>query len=444
MATFNISWTPCGSSSDAQYIYYGKSNIVTGTPISGTGWTLYTGAALSNSIGSATINGLDDNVEYTVYGYCHCPAAGNGPLSNFGPVIKYACPVLSNIAPTYNGVSYALAIPNSANNSGTWIEKTLVNLYDSSLQNLLQTNTYGNPFGPTITGSFTALNSSSNYNLQVVYSNNTGTKTNQCGSSPFTTSAPCTAPTVTVNNPTANTFDVNWTPTTGGTFDVLVNNNVVASGLTTGPYTVTSLAPATIYQVNVRKNCTTGGNAISATQNITTSNANVNGVISMNSNVNVVNNSQQGNLSLSFSFPQPTQFPMTLYFGYTHENACNSCTGGKCNWSNGYDIFTPPNGAQNCPGSPSGDGYSGPPHLPFVVNIPQGVTTYNSGTSIYTTLGNPGPSGGVIGPWQNLGGGPGARGYTDLYVKVNSPNGYSANFTITNGTNISGVNIHNV
>lgn len=433
MATFNINWTPCGSSSDAQYIYYGKSNVVTGTPVSGTGWTLYTGAAIANSIGSATVNGLDDNVEYIVYGYCHCPSAGNGPLSNFGPVVKYVCPTLSNVTPTYNSVSYNLSVPNSANNTGTWIQKTLVNLYDSSLQNLLQTNTYNTPFSANISGSFAALNSSSNYNLQVIYSDNTGTKTNQCGSSPFTTSAPCTAPTTTVNNPTANTFDVNWTPTTGGTFDVLVNNNVVASGLTTGPYTVTNLNSATIYQVNVRKNCSTGGNAVSTTQSISTSTQNLTGNVSMIIPQSYAAGGQQI-MTLGFTFATPTPAPITLYFGTTWENACNSCSGGKCSWSNGYDIIQ--SAPQNCPTGP--DGITGPPNLPYVVNVPQGVTTY-SATNIWTTAG---PLQ-FHSPWTALN--PlGARGYTDLYVRVNSPSGYIANFSYTNSANITGITVHNV
>jgi len=444
MATINLTWQPCGSSSDGQYIYYGKTNVVTGTPISGTGWTLFTGAALVNTQGSVSITGLDDNVDYTTYGYCHCADAGNGPLVNFTPLIKYECPTLSNISPTYNGVSYNLTIPNSASNSGTWIEKILVNLYDSTDQNLLQTNTYLPPYNPNSSGSFTALNSSSNYNLHVAYSNNANTRTNQCGSSTFITSAPCVAPTVTVNNATSNTFDVNWSPATGGTFDILVNNNVVASGLTTGPYTVTNLTPATIYQVNVRKNCTTGGTAISGTQSISTTNANVDGVISMNSDTNAVGTFSNGTLYLLFNFPQPTAFPITLYFGYTHENGCSSCTGQKCSWSNGYDIFTPPSGAQNCPTFPSGEINSGGhPHYPFVVNIPQGVTTFNSGTNIHTIDPSPNlPNN----PWQNYGAGNtgGARGFTDLYVKVANPNGYSANFSIANGSNISGVTIHNV
>lgn len=445
MATANISWTPCGSASDGQYLYYGKTNIATGTPISGTGWTLYSGVPLTNSANSVTINGLDDNVEYTFYIYCHCTTSGNGPLTQSAPIIKYVCPTFSNITPIYNGVSYNLSIPTSANNTGSWIQNVEVSVYDSSNITKLYTNTYSSPFAIP-GGSFNNLNSSTNYNLQISYTNNaTPQRVNLCTSVPFTTSAACTAPTITVNNATANTFDVNWTPGTGGTFDILVNSSVVATGITTSPYTVTNLTPATLYQVNVRKNCTTGGTGISTTQNITTSNATLNGVISMNIPVSyaAAANYTDAPVTLAFNFPTATPSPITLYFAATWENSCNSCTSGKCLATAGFDIIS---GTPNtCPGGtisglpewPSQSNY------PLVVNIPQGVTTY-SATNIQTTVGhqpffplyfaaaNPNPGGGT------------ARGFTDLYVKVNSPAGYSANFTISNGTNITGVIIHNV
>lgn len=437
MATFNISWTPCGPSSDAQYIYYGKSNVVTGTPVSGTGWTLYTGAAIANSVGSATINGLDDNVEYLVYGYCHCPAAGNGPLSNFGPVIKYACPTLSSIAPTYNGVSYNLAIPNSANNTGTWIQKILVNLYDSSLQNLLQTNTYNTPFNANVSGSFTALNASSNYNLQAIYSDNTGVKTNQCGSSPFTTSAPCTAPIITVNNATANTFDVSWTPTTGGTFDVLVNNNVVATGLTTGPYTVTGSSSNTSYQVNVRKNCTTGGNAVSQTQNITTAQSIINGTISMS--IPQPYTTHQQDTTFTLTFPVATPAPVTLYIGALFEEGCGSCSSKLCRLPWGYEIFALPSDV--CPGYPVG----APGSSAYVINVPAGVTTYSvtNITQLAPPVHNCPGCTPLITLEPHLGPIPG-RGWTDLYVKLVSPAGYVGSFTYQNSANIQGVTINNI
>jgi len=442
MATINLTWDACGSSSDGQYIYYGKKNIATGTPVNGTGWTLYTGAPLPNTQNSASITGLDDNVEYTIYGYCHCPSSGNGPLITQGPFIKYVCPTINTITPSFDSVSYSIAVPNSANNSGTWIQTVKVTITNMSNLTNAGAKTYSSPFS-TINDSITGLNPNTIYSLSISYIDAGNTRSQVCTNSPFTTSTSCVAPTIAVNNPTASGFDISWNPSTGGTFDILVNNSVVAAGLTTSPYTATNLNPSTIYQVNVRKNCSTGGTAISQTQTITTSNASINGTISMNSDTNAVGTFANGTMYLVFTFPQPTTFPMTLYFGYTRETSCNACPGLKCNVSNGYDIFTPPPGAQNCPSFPNGEtSFGGHPHYPFVVNIPQGVTTYNSGANIHTT--DPSPQLPNI-PWSNSGAGTnGARGYTDLYVKAFSPNGYSANFTIANGQNISGVTIHNV
>lgn len=451
MATINTNWTPCGSASDGQFLYYGKTTIATGTPVSGTGWTLYSGVALANTISSEVITGLDDNVEYTLYNYCHCTDSGNGPLSSVGPLIKYACPTLQSAPSTFNGVSYSIAVPTSANNSGSWIQSILVQVLDSSNTNVLLTNTHNAPFSSIISSNFSGLNPSTNYNLKISYSNSAVTRTNTCFSFPFATAAACTAPVASVSNITPNSFDISWTPSIGGSFDVLLNGTAIATGLTStnGVYTVTGLNSATIYQVAIRKNCTTGGTAISNTVNVTTTNLLITGVVSMNKAHSY--SSGQEPMTLIFSFPSATPTPLSLYFGYTWENHC-SCLSGSCTWSNGYDIFPmvkscPPSGS----GGPiaadtNGDPFTGPPHLPFVVNIPQGVTNF-SATNIFTTLGNPGPSGNVLGPWTvinpNSGSGS-ARGFTDLYVKVNTPVGYSANFSIANGTNITGVTIHNV
>lgn len=420
MATANISWTPCGSSSDGQYLYYGKTTIATGTPVSGTGWTLYSGVPLTNTANTVTINGLDDNVEYTFYIYCHCPSAGNGPLISSDPIIKYICPTFSNVVPTYNGVSYNLTIPISANNSGSWIQKVLVSVYDSSNLNLLYTNTYTQPFA-NVSGSFTSLSSSTNYNLQISYTNNAGTKSNNCISVPFTTAAACVAPMVTVNNPTANTFDVNWTPSTGGTFDILVNNSVVATGLTVSPYTVTGLSPATIYQANVRKNCTTGGTAVSTTQNITTTNAPINGILSFNVTPSPANN------YLIFTFPMATAFPITVYVGNILQIGSNLYAEGYSN------LFSLPPGVVPF-GTPAGP----PLHPnPVIFNIPQGVTTFTTSTPYFYPDGS---------GWQLIS----PSIMKDIYIKVNSPSGYNANFTIANGFNhttnqaTTGINIHNV
>lgn len=434
MATFLVTWTPAGSVSDGQYIYYGKTNVVTGNPLSGTGWTLYTGNALVNSVGSANIVGLDDNVEYSFSGYAHCPDAGNGPLVNFGPNANYVCPTLTNIVPSYNGVSYTLNIPNSANNSGTWIEQTKVNVLSGS--SVLQTNTYNTPFNGTINGSFTSLNSSLGYALQIIYSNNSGNRTSICGSIPFTTTAPCEAPVITLSNPTANSFDVNWTPTTGGTFDIIVNNSVIASGLTTGPYTVTNLTANTSYQASVRKNCVTGGNAISTTQNITTTQTVLNGTISIS--IPQPYNAQQQTTTVSLTFPAPTPSPITLYFGALFEQSCNTCTstGKLCKSPWGYELFAPP--ADQCAGFPPGV----PASYAYAISVPSGVTSFSATNIAPRIYYGPGTLN-FITESPALGQVPG-RGWTDLYVKIASPSGLVPVLTYQNSTNVQGVTVHNI
>lgn len=441
MATGNPTWTACGSSSDGTYLYYGKTQIVTGNPLSGTGWTLYSGATLANTANSATIPGLDDNVEYTFYVYCHCTTSGNGPLSNFGPIINYACPTIASTTPSSNGLSYTLNVPSSANNTGSWIQNIVVSVYDSGGLTLLYSNIHNAPFVSPISGNFTGLVAGTNYQLKISYSNAGATRTSACSTTNFSTAAACVAPIVTLNNATSNSFDVLWSPSTGGTFDILVNSNVVASGLVSSPYTVTSLLPATIYQVNVRKNCSTGGNAVSSTQSITTSNATINGVIAINCGVPPNNpGGRTGTYSMVFNFAQPTAFPITVYFGQVAH--VQNISNVYCNFYNGYDLFSIPVGSNStCVDGPGYFGYGPSSNLPWVINIPQGVTNYSTPiNSVYTTAGQ-----GSYQPWNFPAGSSNLiSGITDLFIRVNSPSGYSSNFTIANGQNTSGIAIHNV
>lgn len=271
MSTGNLSWGACGPSSDGTNLYYGKTQIATGNPLSGTGWTLYNGAALANSASSATITGLDDNVEYTSYIYCHCASAGNGSLVNQGPVIKYVCPSVSSATTTFNTLNYTLSVPISANNAGTWIQNIKVVLLNGSGSTILYTNTHTAPFSGSITNSFSGLNPSTSYTLQVSYSNNAASRTNLCSSQVVTTTAACAAPTVVVSNITNSAFDVAFSPIAAGdTFAVQLNSSTIATGLTSSPYTVTGLSGSTSYQVAVVKSCATGGTATSAPQNVST------------------------------------------------------------------------------------------------------------------------------------------------------------------------------
>lgn len=266
----NLSWVACGASSDGTFLYYGKTLIATGDPLSGTGWTLYTGVPLSNVANAATITGLDDNVDYTFVLYCHCPVTGNGPLVTKGPDIKNVCTTAS-VSSNFNTVNYTVTVPSSANNAGTWITKILVQLYDVSGTTLLYTNTYNTPFLTSILGNFPGLTSSTSYQLKVTYSDTSGSRKSLCSTNSIATAAACTVPLVNITNITSTSFDVNWSPVGGGdTFDILIDSSVIATGISVSPYTVTGLTAGQTYLVNIRRNCFTGGNATSANVNATT------------------------------------------------------------------------------------------------------------------------------------------------------------------------------
>jgi hypothetical protein len=450
MATANISWTACGSAATSQSLYYGSTLIATGNPLSGTGWTLYSGSTLANSVSSQTITSLNDNVDYTFYVFCNC-TSGNGPLSTIGPVIKNVCPTVGTITPTYNGLSYTVNVPSSANNAGSWIQTIVVSVLNSAGTTTLQSTTFNAPFNATLSSNFTGLNSATNYSLAISYGQTSGSRTNSCGSTPFTTAAACATPSITVSNITSNSFNVSWTPTTGGSFDILLNGTAVATGLTStnGTYTVTGLTTATIYQVAVRLNCTTGGTGISTTQNVTTSSAVLNGVVSISQNTGDGSQSRKG-LTMSFQFPQATAFPITINFGQGMFYYGST----EAYW--GYDLFTlPPAGAQwpmySNETTPIGSTFGPGRNSPWVVTIPQGVTTYTTTQdAIYTAAGNGGGSGvpGNVGgfnyqPWcvpVNFGG----LYIADIWLRVTSPTGYNANFTFTPGSNVGDITIHNV
>lgn len=302
MSTINLTWDACGSAAVGTNVYYGKSLIVTGNPITGTGWTLYTGAALTNTATSAALLGLDDNVEYLTYVYCQCASSGNGPLVNAGPYIKYVCPTVT-ASTTSSAVSYTLTVPASANNAGTWIQTIRVTLLDSAGVTVLSTNVHTSPFTGTISSNFTGLAANTTYTLKVAYSNNAVSRTNACTTQTLTTAVSCVAPTVTISNITATSFDVAWTPTGGGdTFNLLINSSAIATGLVSSPFTVTGRTAGTTYQVNIVRNCSSGGNATSTTQNVSTSAA-VNTVFVSNSLPNCSITSITGIPGYTFSGP---------------------------------------------------------------------------------------------------------------------------------------------
>lgn len=422
----------------AQEVWYGRLTDVGATLPPSAGWNqgnnLYSATA-----NSALIPNLDENTKYQFAVLEHC-SQGSAPWSIITKY-KLVCPVVSVVSHS-GSLDVTLTIAN-ASELAKIVSSLVLNLIDPSTGNPVSgANFSGSQITATITQTFSSLSPGTPYLVSVGYTLFPGGPMTVCSTTAVNTAAlaPCTAPNFTISNITTTGFVITPSGLVGGdTYDVFLNTSPVAVAQTSGTYSAIGLTPGVTYSVVVRRNCSGGGSGSSSPQNVTTTTA-LNGTINLSTPQSNV--SFQQVVTVNVTFPTPTISPITLYLGYTRRNLCNPCAGGYCSWSNGYDIFTPPSGAQNCPGVPTGDGYSGPPHLPFVVNVPAGVTSYSQ-TNIFTTLGNPGPSGGVIGPWLSLDSTSG-QGFTDLYVKINSPSGYIPALTYLNGGTISGVTLHNI
>lgn len=457
MATATITWVPVNGSN--YEIWYAKLSVVgsTSTP-SSIGWTQATGSPFDSSLGIATINGLDDSTQYIFASRNDCTSSDSPWQTN----IKYklVCPAFSPVAnpvsPTDAGASIS-TIVNLLNlvefeAIASSVTLTFKKTSDSSVAD---TKVFNSPYASsTLTYTSSSLLVTTGYTIYLSVHDGIANTDIACSNQSISTQTPaaipppvCTAPTFTISNVATTSLDITITSTllTGDTFDVSIDGGIsyVSIGNSTSPVTISGLLSGTIYQVVVRRNCVGGGQGISTSQTITTLTPTITGTISLNA----PSSSGQSTTYVVVTFPQPTPVPLTLYLGYTWQNHC-SCLSGSCTWSNGYDIFPQ---VQSCPPSGSGgpnaadtqgDPYSGPPHLPFVVNVPQGVTTFTA-NNIYTTLGNPGPNGGVLGSWQTVFLRSSDR-YTDLYVHIQNPVGYTGSFTMANGQNITGVIIHNV
>lgn len=455
MATATVDWVP--TSGGSYEIWYGKLSVVGTTSLPpDSGWIQATGSPFNSSLGEATITGLDDNTQYRVVSRADCTGLDSTWIDDTG--YKLICPALQLTtnpinAPT-NYIVASLTAVNLLEFETIASALTLV-IKKTSTGAIVETKTLTAPYTPNFSGSltytFNNLLPSTQYTVYLTIHDGilnqdiTCSNVSQTTPTPVVTPPPvCTAPTFTLSNAQPTSLQVNITSTilTGDTFDVSLDGGVTypTTGQTVSPIIISAgVSPGTQYTVMVRRHCQAGGVNTSTSQTLTTPNTMISGTISMNSDRSAVGTFASGTLYLAFNFPLPTPAALTFYFGYTHENSC-TCPGGKCKWSNGYDIFTPAPTDQNCSGTPIGNiTTGGVPHYPFVVVVPQGVTTFTTDTNIHTS--NPSPSL-PNNPWQNTGAGNnGARGYTDLYVKID---GYSNNLTMVNGANISGVTIHNV
>lgn len=465
-ATVVVNWTPVNG---GHYeIWYATLSVVgTSSLPPTTGWTQATGSPFDSALGTATISGLDDNTQYRVVSRADCTGVDSGWVNH--TLDKLVCPTLSVVANPVPGDAVGASITTTVTISNyiefetiaTSITLTIRKASDSSV---VATKVYTTPYDTAlIVNTFSNLLTGTGYTVYLTIHNNIEDTDIACSNQSVTTLTPvvvppptCAPTTFTVTNVTASSFTINITGfiATGDTFDVSINSGATYpyTGFTSAVITISGLSAANSYTIVLRRNCAGGGQGYTPSQTITTNASIIVGTVAMNSSANLKGHFSTADLYLTFTFPQPTTSIITLYFGFTFESSCNPCAGFVCYSSNGYDIFTPLPGRANglCSGSPTGyseyGGGAGGAHYPFIVTIPAGVTTYNSGTNIRSI--NPSPSSIPAAnlPWANIGTGtqPAARGYVDLFVKVNTPLGHSAAFTIAPGLNINTPTLHNV
>lgn len=465
MATATITWIPVNGSN--YEIWYAKLSVVGSTSLPpSAGWIQATGSPFDSSLGIATITGLDNNTQYRFASRNDCISIDSAWQTNLK--YKLVCPTFSLVAnpvsPSDTGASITATV-NLLNlvefeSIASTITLTFKKTSDSSVAD---TKVFTSPYTSSIlTYTSSSLLVTTGYIVYLSIHDGIANTDIACSNQSISTLTPVVVPPPVCPPSTFSIIDITTTTITvilgspiaeGDLWDVSVDGGVTyihtGDPSVGGIITVGGLISGTSYQVVVRRNCISGGQGISPSQTITTLVPSVIGTVSMIKTHPY--NGEQDTGILAFTFPQPLVNAITLYIGYTWENTCSSCANNVCLWSNGSDIF--PTAPQTCTGSGAplgagGDTYSGPAHLPFVVNIPAGSTSYTA-TNIFTTIGGTGQhSGGfVVGPWlfinPNPGGGS-ARGYTDLYIKVNSPSGYTSSFSYVDSTVIKGVTIHNV
>lgn len=459
-----VTWVPVNGSS--YEIWYAKLSTVGATTVPpSTGWTQATGSPFDSSLGTGTISGLDDNTQYRIEVRSDCMQNDSQWVDNIE--YKVICPTLSLTANPVSSTDVGASITASVSilnymefeSIGTSITLTVTKVSDSSI---VATKVFTAPYaGPTLTNIFSGLLVNTNYSVSIVVHNGITSTDITCTAQSTTTQSPvvvpppvCNPPTFSITNVTASSATININGLSAGdVYNISLDGGATfpITGTAT-PYNLTGLVAGTSYSIVVRLNCATGGIGITTSQTFTTTNALVLGTVSMNSNINSTTApfATIGTLFLTFTFPAPTPAPMTLYFGFVANEPVSTsvCSAGTGYYANGTSIFTLP--SKPCYIQPTnfvvGYDTSGTGAYPFVVTIPQGVTSYNSGTSIHTSY-----TGQQQNPWRNyssrnaLGSsGHVALGYTDLYVRVQSPAGYNAAFTIVQTANIQGVTLHNV
>lgn len=427
-ATFN--WIP-QSGIVAQEVWYGMLSAVGSTYPPAAGWNSIPGNLLTPTTASVTINNLNENTTYQLAVRSYCT---NGE-SNWAilPGYKLVCPTVT-LTPHTASVDVALGVLFPTQLASV-ITELILSITDVTSGNILESISFsGAGIMATIYNTFTGLAASSPYIITLSYLLPTGTTPIICQTKAFNSSTltPCTALTFAITNVTATGFTIVPSAlSSGDRYDISLDGGSTYpyTGITTSSYPI--IVAVGTYSVVVRRNCSAGGAGISNPQSVTVQ-AVVTGVLTLNSTINTINSFNTAPIYLVFSFSQPTPVPLTFLFGWTRYGGPTR----SCKLSNGYNIFTVPSGAQSCTAFPTGSTAEGgsTPQNPFIVNIPSGVTSYNSGS-----IGCAGCTD-ARDPWQN------SSQYTDIYMEISSPGNYNPSLVLQDGANIpaAGITLHNL
>jgi len=456
MATATINWVPTNGS--GYEIWYGKLTMVGTTFLPpSTGWIQAPGSPFDSTLGTATINGLDDNTQYRIVTRADCTSADSPWIDK--SVDKIVCPTFTVVANPVGGTDVGASITANISLSnivefGLIVSSVTLTVKKTSDSSVAATKVFSAPYtDTTLTNTFTSLLTNTSYTVYLTLHDSVNSVDVTCTNHAVTTLAfipppTCTAPTFSISNITQSSALVTITSTllTGDTYDISINggSSYVYTGLTGATFSLTGLTQGTNYVVVVRRNCAAGNQGISTSQTFTTASNIIPATIQANRSNGQINTGggPRWQYSMVITFQQPTPFPITIYFGQSV--IVGQVGGGQCRYSQGYDMYTPPTtGPIAC--CFGGCTYPAPnSNKPWRIDVPAGVVTY---TVPFDTAFRDGVTHADLQQvWcvqEPVG--TGAVDYiSDLWMKITAPSGYFCNFTPVPGAHTSGITIHNL
>lgn len=176
--TASLTWSlDANSNNQNQQVQYKLSTA--------SNWT--TAVVLQPTSTSYVITGLNQNKIYNFQVVNNCGAGGPSP-SVVQSAVELTCPTV-NLTSTSTSITYSFV------NLGGDVTSYVMNLYDSTGTNLIQSKTESAPFAATVINTFNGLNPNTGYN--VIVTTNAGTFNKVCSAQLITTPNTPSCPSVT-------------------------------------------------------------------------------------------------------------------------------------------------------------------------------------------------------------------------------------------------------